>query len=107
MADEQMQQAARAAQGYAEAVRATARFVEGLDGLPGPDAVAEYASADASFPAGPETLVVPISASEADDVHEATDAMVHELGEIRRAAGLPGVTTVDTAMGPAPAADPA
>ncbi|SHM22401.1 SIS domain-containing protein [Cryptosporangium aurantiacum] len=29
----------------------------------GVDAVAEYASADASFPAGPETLVVPISAT--------------------------------------------
>jgi diacylglycerol O-acyltransferase len=42
-----------------------------------------------------------------DDVHEATDAMVHELGEIRRAAGLPGITAVDSAMGPAPAVGPA
>ena len=39
-----------------------------------------------------------------DDVHEATDAMVHELAEIRSAAGLPGLTEVATAMKPAPAA---
>ena len=40
-----------------------------------------------------------------DDVHEATDAMVHGLAEIRRAAGLPDeLETLDTAMGPAPAA---
>ncbi len=36
-----------------------------------------------------------------DDVHEATDAMLHGLAEIRRAAGLPAeLTTVDTAMAP-------
>ena len=36
-----------------------------------------------------------------DDVHEATDAMIHSLAEIRRAAGLPAeLTTVDTAMAP-------
>ncbi|OBB55895.1 diacylglycerol O-acyltransferase [Mycobacterium sp. 852013-51886_SCH5428379] len=41
-----------------------------------------------------------------NDVHEATDAMVHSLAEIRRAAGLPEeLDPVDTAMGPAPAAD--
>lgn len=40
-----------------------------------------------------------------NDVHEATDAMVHGLAEIRRAAGLPDtIDTLDTAMGPAPAA---
>jgi diacylglycerol O-acyltransferase len=40
-----------------------------------------------------------------NDVHEATDAVVHELAEIRRAAGLPAeLTAVNTAMGPAPAA---
>jgi WS/DGAT/MGAT family acyltransferase len=39
-----------------------------------------------------------------DDVHEATDAMVHGLNEIRAAAGLPSLTTVDTAMAPATAA---
>lgn len=39
------------------------------------------------------------------DVHEATDAMVHALAEIRRAAGLSEeLVAVDTAMGPAPAA---
>lgn len=39
-----------------------------------------------------------------DDVHEATDAMVHELRQIRRAAGLPAdLSPVGTAMGPAPA----
>ncbi|SEH71658.1 Diacylglycerol O-acyltransferase [Mycolicibacterium rutilum] len=37
------------------------------------------------------------------DVHEATDAMIHGLSEIRRAAGLPGLSTVGTAMAPAPA----
>ena len=37
-----------------------------------------------------------------DDVHEATDAMIHGLAEIRRAAGFPAeLTTVDTAMAPA------
>jgi diacylglycerol O-acyltransferase / wax synthase len=37
-----------------------------------------------------------------DDIHEATDAMVHGLAEIRRAAGLPAeLTTVGTAMAPA------
>jgi diacylglycerol O-acyltransferase len=37
-----------------------------------------------------------------DDVHEATDAMVHGLAEIRRAAGLPGeLSTVGSAMAPA------
>ncbi len=37
-----------------------------------------------------------------NDVHEATDAMVHAFGEIRRAAGFSGdPTTVDTAMAPA------
>jgi hypothetical protein len=40
-----------------------------------------------------------------DDVHEATDAMIHAFGEIRRAAGFSGdPTTVDTAMAPASAA---
>lgn len=37
------------------------------------------------------------------DVHEATDAMVHGLNEIRLAAGLPALSTVDTAMAPATA----
>jgi diacylglycerol O-acyltransferase / wax synthase len=37
-----------------------------------------------------------------NDVHEATDAMIHGLSEIRRAAGLPAeLTTVGTAMAPA------
>ncbi|MBO0677986.1 wax ester/triacylglycerol synthase family O-acyltransferase [Mycolicibacterium sp. S2-37] len=41
-----------------------------------------------------------------NDVHEATDAMVHGLTEIRRAAGLTDeLIAVDTAMDPAPAAD--
>jgi WS/DGAT/MGAT family acyltransferase len=35
------------------------------------------------------------------DPHEATDAMVHAFGEIRRACGLAEQTTVDTAMAPA------
>jgi diacylglycerol O-acyltransferase len=40
-----------------------------------------------------------------DDVHEATDAMVHAFAEIRRAAGFPGdPTIVDSAMAPATAA---
>ncbi|MBV8966204.1 MAG: wax ester/triacylglycerol synthase family O-acyltransferase [Mycobacteriaceae bacterium] len=40
-----------------------------------------------------------------NDVHEATDAMIHAFGEIRRAAGFSGEpTTVDTAMAPASAA---
>ena len=38
------------------------------------------------------------------DIHEATDAMIHGLNEIRAAAGLPPLSTVDTAMAPAPAA---
>ncbi len=39
-----------------------------------------------------------------NDVHEATDAMIHAFGEIRRTAGFSGdPTTVDTAMGPATA----
>jgi WS/DGAT/MGAT family acyltransferase len=38
-----------------------------------------------------------------NDVHEATDAMVHGLSEIRSAAGLPPLTDVDTAMAPATA----
>jgi WS/DGAT/MGAT family acyltransferase len=38
-----------------------------------------------------------------DDIHEATDAMIHGLTEIRLAAGLPSLTTVDTAMAPATA----
>lgn len=37
------------------------------------------------------------------DVHEATDAMVHGLNEIRLAAGMPALSTVDTAMAPATA----
>ena len=40
-----------------------------------------------------------------DDIHEATDAMVHGLNEIRAAAGLPPLGTVGTAMAPAPAAN--
>ncbi|OBK77718.1 wax ester/triacylglycerol synthase family O-acyltransferase [Mycobacterium sp. 1274761.0] len=37
-----------------------------------------------------------------DDVHEATDAMIHGLSEIRRAAGLPAeLAVVGTAMAPA------
>jgi len=40
-----------------------------------------------------------------NDVHEATDALVHAFGEIRHAAGLPGdPAVVDTAMAPATAA---
>lgn len=39
-----------------------------------------------------------------DDIHEATDAMIHGLNEIRSAAGLSRLSTVDTAMAPAPAA---
>lgn len=40
-----------------------------------------------------------------DDVHEATDAMIHAFSEIRHAAGFSGEpTTVDTAMAPATAA---
>jgi hypothetical protein len=37
------------------------------------------------------------------DPHEATDALVHAFGEIRRACGLADVTTVGTAMAPATA----
>lgn len=40
-----------------------------------------------------------------NDVHEATDAMIHGLTEIRSAAGLPALSTVDTAMAPATAAN--
>jgi hypothetical protein len=45
MADETttLQQAAEAAQGYAEAVRATARFVAGLGDLPEAAELVEYA----------------------------------------------------------------
>lgn len=39
-----------------------------------------------------------------DDVHEATDAMVHALAEIRSACGLPRPAPVNTAMAPAHAA---
>ncbi|MCV7371009.1 wax ester/triacylglycerol synthase family O-acyltransferase [Mycolicibacterium duvalii] len=39
-----------------------------------------------------------------DDIHEATDAMMHAFDEIRSAAGLPASTTVESAMAPAPAA---
>jgi hypothetical protein len=38
-----------------------------------------------------------------NDIHEATDAMIHGLAEIRSAAGLPPLSIVDTAMAPAPA----
>ncbi|MBV8929219.1 MAG: DUF1298 domain-containing protein, partial [Mycobacteriaceae bacterium] len=38
-----------------------------------------------------------------NDVHEASDAMVHGLNEIRLAADLPPLSTVDSAMAPAPA----
>jgi ferric-dicitrate binding protein FerR (iron transport regulator) len=38
-----LQRAAQAAQLHVEAVRAVARFVEDLDDLPGPDALAEFA----------------------------------------------------------------
>jgi hypothetical protein len=41
--EQTLQQAAQTADAYAEAVRATARFVQGLDDLPGADALAEYA----------------------------------------------------------------
>ena len=37
------------------------------------------------------------------DTHEATDAMVHAFGEIRRACGLADPTNVSTAMAPATA----
>jgi diacylglycerol O-acyltransferase len=37
------------------------------------------------------------------DTHDATDAMVHAFGEIRRACGLADATTVSTAMAPATA----
>jgi diacylglycerol O-acyltransferase len=37
------------------------------------------------------------------DPHEATDAMIHAFGEIRRACGLAEATTVGTAMAPATA----
>jgi diacylglycerol O-acyltransferase / wax synthase len=39
-----------------------------------------------------------------NDIHEATDAMIHGLAEIREAAGLSDLTPVGTAMAPAPAA---
>jgi hypothetical protein len=35
------------------------------------------------------------------DPHEATDAMIHAFGEIRRACGLSDAATVETAMAPA------
>ncbi|MCT7662220.1 WS/DGAT/MGAT family O-acyltransferase [Mycobacterium deserti] len=38
-----------------------------------------------------------------DDIHEATDAMIHGLAEIRLAAGLEPLTTIGTAMAPATA----
>jgi hypothetical protein len=38
-----------------------------------------------------------------NDIHEATDAMIHAFGEIRRACGLAELTTVGTAMAPATA----
>jgi diacylglycerol O-acyltransferase len=38
-----------------------------------------------------------------NDVHEATDAMIHGLTEIRHAAGLPELTPVGSAMAPASA----
>lgn len=38
-----LQRAGEAADAYAEAVRSTARFVQGLDDLPEADALAEYA----------------------------------------------------------------
>ena len=38
-----------------------------------------------------------------DDVHEATDAMIHGLNEIRSALELPALTAVDSAMAPATA----
>ncbi len=41
--EQTLQQAVRAADGYAEAVRATARFVQGLADLPDAAALAEYA----------------------------------------------------------------
>jgi WS/DGAT/MGAT family acyltransferase len=37
------------------------------------------------------------------EIHEATEAMTHSLNEIRLAAGLPQLSTVATAMGPASA----
>ena len=40
-----------------------------------------------------------------NDPHEATDAMVHAFGEIRRAAGFAELTTVGTAMAPATAGE--
>jgi hypothetical protein len=41
--DQTLQQAVETSDGYAEAVRATARFVQGLDDLPDPSDLAEYA----------------------------------------------------------------
>ena len=41
--DQTLQQAVQTADGYAESVRATARFVQGLDDLPDAAALAEYA----------------------------------------------------------------
>jgi diacylglycerol O-acyltransferase len=37
------------------------------------------------------------------DPHEATDAMIHAFGEIRRASGVAEQTTVGTAMAPSSA----
>jgi hypothetical protein len=41
--EQALQHAVEAADAYAEAVRATARFVQGLDDLPEADALVEYA----------------------------------------------------------------
>ena len=41
--EQTLQQAVQAADAYAQAVRATARFVRGLDDLPEADALVEYA----------------------------------------------------------------
>jgi hypothetical protein len=41
--DQTLQQAVETSDGYAEAVRATARFVQGLDDLPDASDLAEYA----------------------------------------------------------------
>ena len=58
----------------------------------GIDAVAEYASADASYPAGPETLVVPISATGGS--RETLDAVGRYVG------GAPVVALVNTLDSP-------
>jgi hypothetical protein len=48
-------------------------------------------------------ITVPSDDQTFKDPHEATDAMVHAFGEIRRACGLADMTTVGTAMAPATA----